>query len=76
MREAKWWNPIKPSGLRSATRPERKGVHRRLAQGKTDKSFLVLFFKKEQKKTSFLKKRSKKLLSFWPRARWRAGVQT
>jgi hypothetical protein len=30
----------------------------------TDKSFLVLFFKKEQKKeSSFLKKRSKKLLS-------------
>jgi hypothetical protein len=29
-----------------------------------DKSFLVLFFKKEQKETSFLKKGSKKLLSF------------
>jgi hypothetical protein len=37
------------------------------AQGKTDKSFLVLFFKKEQKKeSSFLKKRSKKLLHFGP----------
>jgi hypothetical protein len=34
-----------------------------LAEAKLFKSFLVLFFKKEQKEsTSFLKKRSKKLL--------------
>jgi hypothetical protein len=34
------------------------------AEAKSSKSFLVLFFKKEQKeRTSFLKKRSKKLFS-------------
>jgi hypothetical protein len=36
-----------------------------LGVGQKDKSFLVLFFKKEQKRSSLLKKRSKKLLSFW-----------
>jgi hypothetical protein len=38
------------------------------AEAKSSKSFLVLFFKKEQKeRTSFLKKRSKKLFSVWLR---------
>jgi hypothetical protein len=38
------------------------------AEAKSFKSFLVLFFKKEQKESaSFLKKRSKKLFSIWLR---------
>jgi hypothetical protein len=38
------------------------------AEAKSSKSFLVLFFKKEQKeRTSFLKKRSKKIFSVWLR---------
>jgi hypothetical protein len=38
------------------------------AEAKSCKSFLVLFFKKEQKESaSFLKKRSKKLFSIWLR---------
>jgi hypothetical protein len=36
------------------------------AEAQSSKSFLVLFFKKEQKeRASFLKKRSKKLFSIW-----------
>jgi hypothetical protein len=45
----------------SAPNPPRKAVRRPSAGSQTVK---ILFFKKEQKKTSFLKKRSKKLLSF------------
>jgi hypothetical protein len=42
---------------------EESSAHEHLAEAELFKSFLVLFFKKEQKEsTSFLKKRSKKLL--------------
>jgi hypothetical protein len=42
-------------------------------RSKIDKSFLVLFFKKEQKRTSFLKKRSKKLLLIRSIGWWRGA---